>query len=324
MKLDRIFRKMIEVGRKADWRDEATFEAQLADRRREYETLAGTAKRFYDTERLWNPFGCSRICSGDPEMDVREMAVGINCTLESILYVERLRDRGRRIDAYLSHHGIPPAGTIYEDINNTHYHVLVEYGVPAETARRIVDVAIRGYHLRMAGEPFGFERYTDMALFNVHNPMDNLFALRASQLFARKKPGTVSEVIDLLLTFEEFAISARAGVPPKLAVGNLKAPAGHIYIDALGGICLNDEELPALLATGNVQTVIRLTYNSCIRICREAGVNLILMPHNAHDNLGINLMLDQVTAEEEIDIIPLDLFYRVARPPMTDFRWPKP
>jgi len=323
MKLDRIFRKMIEVGRRAGWRDDATFEAQLADRRREYETLVGTAKEFYDHERLWNPFGCSRISSGDPEIDVRGMAVGINCTLADIVYVEQQRERGRRIDAFLAHHGIPPAGTIYEDINNTHYNVLVDYGVPEETARRVVDEAIRGYHLRMAGEPFGFERYTDMALFNVHNPMDNLFALRATQLFARERPGTVAEVIDLLLTFEEFAISARAGVPPKIAAGSLDAAAGQVYVDALGGICLNDDELPALLATGNVQTVIRLTYNNCIRTCREAGVNLIFMPHNAHDNVGINLMLDQIVAEEEIDILPVDLFYRVPRPAMTDFNWPK-
>jgi hypothetical protein len=315
---------MIEVGRNADWRDDSTFEEQLADRRREYAALTGTAKEFFDRERRWNPFGCSRISAGDPQMDVRGMAVGINCTPAEILYVERLRDRGRRVDAFLAHHGIPPAGTIYEDINNTHYNVLTDYGVPEETARRVVGDAIRGYHLRMAGEPFGFERYTDMALFNVHNPMDNLFALRASQLFAQEKPKTVAEVVDLLLTFEEFAISARAGVPPKIAAGAPTAEAGHIYVDALGGICLNDDELSALLATGKVQTVIRLVYNNCIRICREAGVNLILMPHNAHDNLGINLMLDQILAEEEVDILPVNFFYRIARSPMTDFGWPKP
>jgi len=314
---------MIEVGRKADWRSEATFEAQLAVQRREYAMLTGTAKRFYDCERLWNPFGCSRISAGDPELEVRGMAVGINCTLADILYVEKQRDQGRRVDAFLAHHGIPPAGTIYEEINNTHYNVLVDYGVPEETARRVVDDAIHGYHLRMAGEPFGFERCTEMALYNVHNPMDNLFALRASQLFAREQPKTVAAVIDLLLSFEEFAISARAGVPPKIAAGAPDAEAGHIYVDALGGICLNDDELPALLATGKVQTVIRLTYNNCIRICREAGVNLIFMPHNAHDNLGINLMLDQVLAEGEIDILPVNLFYRVPRAPMTDFQWPK-
>lgn len=53
-------------------------------------------------------------------------------------------------------------------------------------------------------------------------------------------------------------------------------------------------------------------------------MNLVMLPHNAHDNVGINLMLDQILAEEPIDIIPVDGFYRVQRPPMTDFRWPKP
>jgi hypothetical protein len=323
MKLGHIFRTMIEVGRRADWRDEATFDAQLAARRREYDALTGVAKQFYDTERLWNPFGCSRVCAGDPELEVRGMAVGIDCTLPDLLYVERLRDRGRRIDAYLAHHGIPPAGTSYDDINNTHYQVLIDYGVPAETASRVVSDAIRGYYLRMAGEPFGFERYTDMALFSVHNPMDNLASLYAAQLFAREKPRTLAEVIEALLSFDEFAISARAGVPPRIAVGAPDAEAGHIYFDALGGICLNDGELAALLATGRVQTVLRLTYNNCIRICREAGVNLIFFPHDAHDNVGINLMLDQLVAEEELDIIPVGHFHRVPRPLLTDFRWPK-
>jgi hypothetical protein len=153
--------------------------------------------------------------------------------------------------------------------------------------------------------------------------MDNLFALHTTQLIAREKPHTLSEVIDLLLSMEEFAISARAGVPPKIAVGKPDADAGHIYVDALGGICLNDDELAALLGTGRVQTVLRLSYNNCIRVCREAGVNLIFFPHNCHDNVGINLMLDQLTVDEELDIIPVDGFYRVPRAAKTNFEWPK-
>lgn len=318
-----MFRRMIAVGRKADWRNEATIERQLAQRRAEYEALTGTARTFYDPQRLWNPFGCSRISSGRPDLDVRGMIVGINCTLAGILYAERLRDRGRRLDAFLAHHGIPPSGSLYADINNVHYDVLVDLGVPEETARRVVNNAIRNYRLRMGNEPTGFELHTDMALFSVHNPMDNLMALRTAQLLAREKPRTLSDVVDVLLTIEEFALSARAGVPPEIAVGSSDSPVGAIYIDTLGGICLNDDELSALLAAGRVHTVLRLTYGNCIRICREAGANLIFIPHNASDNLGINLILDQIIAEESIDIVQTDSFYRIPREPMTDFHWPK-
>ena len=324
MQLERLFRKMIEVGRQAEWRDAATLDAQLAQRRAEYAALTGYEQRYYDRERLVNPFGCSRICAGARDLDVRGLIVGINCSLAGLLYAERLRDRGRRIDAFLAHHGIPPAGDLYPDITNTHYHVLVDYGVPADTAREIVERTIRGYTLRMGNEPTGFERQTDLALFNVHNPIDNLFGLRTAQQIARERPGTVAEVIELLLTMEEFAIDARYNVLPEIAAGAPDAKAGHVYLDVLGGICLNDEELTALLATGKVNTVVRLAYNDCIRICRDAGVNLIFLPHNAHDNVGINLMLDQVVAVEPLDIVPTDGFYRVARPPLTDFRWPKP
>lgn len=322
MRLQTLFDKMIDVGKKADWRCESDFYAQLNDRRLEYHALSDLAQRYYDSERLANPFGCSRICAGHPDLDVRGMAVGINCSLSDLLYAERLRDQGTRIDAYLAHHGIPPAGTAYEDINNTHFYVLRDYGVPEEVAHRVVDDAIRGYGLRMVGEPFGFERYTDLALFNVHNPMDNLFALHATQLFASENPQTLNEVIEVLLSLEEFAISARAGVPPRIAVGSPSSPAGHIYVDALGGICLNDDELSALLATGRIQTVLRLNYNNCQRVCREAGVNLIFFPHNAHDNIGINLMMDQLLAVDTFDIIPVDGYYRVSRPVKTDFSWP--
>lgn len=323
MKLSRLFAKMMEVGRLADWRDAATLEAHLAQRRAEFAALGGYEKRYYDRERLTNPFGCSRICSGAPDLDVRGMMVGINCTLADILYAERLRDRGRRIDAFLAHHGMAPAGDLYADITSPHYNVLVDYGVPEERAREIVDRTIRDYTLRMGNEPTGFDRHTGMALFNVHNPMDNLCGLYVAQRIARERPATVAELIELLLTLEEFAIDARVNVLPEIAVGEPGAPLGHVYLDVLGGICLNDEELTALLGTGKVQTVVRLAYNNCIRVCREAGVNLILWPHHAHDNVGINLMLDQVLAEEAIDIVPTDGFYRVPRAPMTDFRWPR-
>jgi len=324
MQLERMFRKMIDVGWKAEWRDQATLEAQLVQRRAEYEALTGYEKKYYDLERLKNPFGCSRICSGAPDLDVRGMMVDINCTMSGILYAERLRERGRRIDTFFAHHGIPPSGDLYPDITGTHYQVLVDYGVPELEARRIVDRTIQDYTLRMGNEPAGFERHTDMALFNVHNPIDNLFGLRTARQIAREQPETIAELIELLLTMEEFVIDARYNVLPEIAVGTPGSKVGHVYLDVLGGICLNDAELTALLATGKVNTVVRLAYNNCIRVCREAGVNLVMLPHNAHDNVGINLMLDQVLAEEPIDIIPVDGFYRVQRPPMTDFRWPKP
>jgi len=323
MKLDRIFRKMIEVGRKADWRDAATLDKQLAERQAEYARLSGNARTYYDAERLWNPFGDSRVCSGDPQREIRGMVVGINCSLAGLLYAERLREQGRPIDAFLAHHGIPPAGTAYDDISNTHFFVLRDYGVPEDTARRIVSEAIRGYYLRMVGEPTAFELNTDLALFSVHNPMDNLTGLRLSQVFDQEKPRTAGDVIDCILSVEEFQIAAKVGIPPMLAAGSLDAPAGEIYVDVLGGICLNDAELTALLETKKVQTVVRLTYGNCIRICREHGVNCILFPHNAHDNLGINLILDQVVAEEPIEVYPTDGFYRVPRTPLEDFTWPQ-
>ena len=93
MQLERMFRKMIDVGWKAEWRDQATLEAQLVQRRAEYEALTGYEKKYYDLERLKNPFGCSRICSGAPDLDVRGMMVDINCTMSGILYAERLRER---------------------------------------------------------------------------------------------------------------------------------------------------------------------------------------------------------------------------------------
>jgi len=163
MTLGQMFRLMIEVGRRADWRDEATFEAQLAARRAEYEALGEAERRFFDTERLWNPFGCSRICSGEPDMEVRGMVVGINPSLAAVLYAERLRDGGLPVDALLTHHGMPPAGTIYDDINNTHYHVLRDFGVPEDTARSVVQEAINGYYRRMVGEPTALEQNTDLS-----------------------------------------------------------------------------------------------------------------------------------------------------------------
>lgn len=322
MLLKKMFDTMIEAGWKSDWRDRSTLEKQLAQRKAEYDALTGYEKRYYDRERLVNPFGCSRIAAGSPDLEIQGMMVGINCTLAGILYAERLRDKGRRIDAFLAHHGISPAGSLYADINNTHYDILREYGVPEPTARQVVDQAIRGYELRMSNEPTGLEQHTDLALFNVHNPMDNLAALYLIKLFARNKPRTLNDIIELMLTIEEFAIAARYNVTPEIAHGSPGDRAGHIYCDGLGGISLNDGELKALLSTGKVDTVIRLNYNNCLQVCREAGVNLIFKLHNAFDNLALNLMLDQVLATGNIDIVPVDGFYRIERAPMTDFNWP--
>jgi hypothetical protein len=60
VKLDKIYRLAVDLGSRKDPRGKAGVEQLMADARKEYEDLKGDDKRFFDKERLSNPFADTR------------------------------------------------------------------------------------------------------------------------------------------------------------------------------------------------------------------------------------------------------------------------
>ncbi|MFA6259648.1 MAG: hypothetical protein WCX29_03515, partial [Candidatus Peribacteraceae bacterium] len=104
MKLADLFHTAIEEGIKADPRGKERIQKELMRWKEREKKLEKKEKRFFDSERTWNPFGDSRIISGTGKEDIHTLMVGIDIETPEILLADRLRERGMKIDALMLHH----------------------------------------------------------------------------------------------------------------------------------------------------------------------------------------------------------------------------
>src|SRR5450756_2733976 len=104
MKLERIYRSAVELGITKDPRGKEGVRQALEDSRKEYEGLKGTRKRYFDKERLTNPFSDTRILHGKGDLEVKSVIAGIDVEAPEIILVDRLRQSGNKIDLCIAHH----------------------------------------------------------------------------------------------------------------------------------------------------------------------------------------------------------------------------
>ena len=71
MKLERFYKSAVEVGIANDLRGEEEIQRILDDEHEKFKDLKEDDKRFYDPDKLFNPFADSRILFGDWEASVK-------------------------------------------------------------------------------------------------------------------------------------------------------------------------------------------------------------------------------------------------------------
>ncbi len=75
--------------------------------------LDAKEKEYFDAERTWNPYSDSRIINGNGTEEFTHLMVGIDIETPELLLIDRLREKGQRIDGALIHH---PKGRALADL----------------------------------------------------------------------------------------------------------------------------------------------------------------------------------------------------------------
>src|SRR4051812_16276201 len=104
MKLKDFFAHAVDIGMEADVRGKKNLEKLLQKQKDRYKKLEGKEKELFDEERTWNPYMDSRIINGNGNEDIQVLMVGIDIETPEIILADRLREKGRKIDAVLIHH----------------------------------------------------------------------------------------------------------------------------------------------------------------------------------------------------------------------------
>ena len=298
MKLEKVYRTAVEVGMSKDPRGKEEVGRVLDDARREYDELKGDEKRFFDKERLTNPFADTRILFGDPDLEVRSIMAGIDVETPELILVDLLRDRGKKIDLCLSHHPEGRALASLADVMNVHADVWAGYGVPVNIGEALIGERIkevrRGLMPQNHQRPIDCARLLDVPFMCVHTPADNLVTDYLNRLFKRVKPRLVRDVVDALLKQEEYRDAARCGMGPIVLVGDAKNRAGKVLVDMTGGTGGPDSAIEKLAQAG-VGTIVGMHMGEKLR--KEAGkqhINVVIAGHMASDSIGVNLFLDEL------------------------------
>jgi putative NIF3 family GTP cyclohydrolase 1 type 2 len=316
MKLREIYEQAVRLGIEADVRGEAEIKRLLEQNQKEYQDLKEEDKPFYDQDRLFNPFGDTRVLHGDGEREIKTVLAGIDMEVGEVLLADRLREKGRGIDLIIAHHPEGKALAALHEVMHLQEDMLYSLGVPINVAEGVMASRIsevqRGIMPLNHNRAVNAAQILDLPLMCVHTPADNLVVRYLDQLFAEKQPFTVGEVVAALKTVPEYNEARKIKAGPEITVGSEKRRAGKIYVDMTGGTS-GSEAVYEKLAAAGVGTVIGMHMPEKHRTEAEKHhLNVIIAGHIASDSLGLNLFLDSLE-KQGLEIIPCSGLIRVHR-----------
>lgn len=318
MKLKDFYRLAVEIGIKNDLRPRGEIERFLRDEKEAFEKLEAGDKENYDQDRLFNPFGDSRILVGDPETDIRRILAGIDMDVSELLLAYLLnRDSSQKIDLVLAHHPSGRALAQLSQVMALQIDLLTAYGVTPSVAEQLMEKRIGEIERRLL--PINHNRAVDVArilnmpLACLHTPADNCVTKYLTDLFEEKAPDRLKDVLKILKSIPEYQHSSRNAVPPRILSGSENSRAGKIYVDMTGGT-EGSKEIYEKQAAAGVSTLVGMHYSEeALEKAKKANLNVVVAGHIASDSLGLNLLLDQLEKEsgEKLEVLSVSGFQRI-------------
>jgi putative NIF3 family GTP cyclohydrolase 1 type 2 len=147
----------------------------------------------------------------------------------------------------------------------------------------------------------------------LHTPADNMVTSYLQRLFDEKKPYLVADVMSILKDIPEYKDAGLHTVGPRIFLGAKNRKAGKIFVDMTGGT-EGSKEIFESLTTGGVSTIVAMHLSEDHRKEAEKNhLNVVIAGHISSDNLGLNLLLDEVTRGNAIEILECSGFKRFSR-----------
>lgn len=307
MKIGEIYRLAIEKGMGKDPRSKEAVEKLLEKENKKYEEMKDEEKKEYDQDRLFNPYGDTRLLFGDPEAEVSRVLAGVDMETGEVLLADRITGRGQKIDLIIAHHPEGKAMSALYQVMRLQEDVLAKFGVPINVAEGIM--ASRINEVKLGLMPLNHNRAVDAArlldipIMCVHTPADNLVNDYIQSMMDEKKPETLKDVVKLLKEIPEYAEAVNYNSGPAIVIGNKEKRAGRVMVDMTGGTS-GSEDAYAKLSAAGVGTLIVMHIGEKHRKEAEKNhVNVIIAGHMASDSLGLNLFLDEIV-RRGVEVIP--------------------
>jgi len=316
MNVKDIYEKAYTRGMEVDPRGIDEVRSELAKVKKDYNDLRDKDKKYFDSERLVNPYADTRLLYGEPTKEVKRAIVGIDMEVGEVLLADRLSEKGTPIDLIIAHHPEGRAMANLHAVMNMQAGIMEKYGVPINVAEdimapRISEVRRRimpANHMRAVDAA----RLLDIPFMCMHTPADNSVVTFLQGIFDEKKPVYVSDILDILSEIPEYVQAAREVMSPDVVCGTGKRKAGQVFVDMTGGTG-GSKKAFAKLSDAGVGTVVGMHISEEHRKEAEKHhINVIIAGHMASDNIGMNLLFDNILTPD-IEIVETAGFRRVVR-----------
>ena len=310
-----IYQLAIRMGITADLRGLTAVKEHLRQAKRQYRSLAKSAKADFDLEKLVNPYADSRILVDLGHGSIKKVLAGIDMEGPELLAAKQLGD----IDLVIAHHPEGRGLAGLSEVMDLQADVLAGYGVPINIAESVIKPRIS--EVSRGISPVNHDRAVDMAkllgldFICLHTPADNLGARYLVDLIKQraKKLNRVSDLLKLLATIPEYAQAAKQKTGPTLFAGQPDNHCGKIAVTEFTGGTSGSKDIYEKMANFGIGTVIGMHMSEEHR--REAEknhINVVIAGHMASDSLGMNLFLDELE-KQGIVVVPTSGLIRIKR-----------
>jgi len=317
MLLRKIYEMAINKGIENDPRGRDVVLKELDKRKAKFSGMKEDEKEFFDMETLTNPYADTRILHGTGDEEVKTVLVGIDIEMAEILLADRFSSKGKRIDLVISHHPEGRAYANFYEVMHMQADILNKFGVPINIAEDLLEGRIKEVERKLS--PVNHTRAVDVAklldvpFLCVHTPADNMVATHLQRLFDEKKPDTLDEILKILKEVPEYREAIKNNAGPKILIGDKNRRAGKVFVDMTGGT-EGSKDIFESLANSGVSTIVAMHLSEEHRKeAEKRHMNMVIAGHISSDNVGVNLMLDELEKVEQLEVLPCSGFRRFKR-----------
>lgn len=317
MKLGDIYEFVVKRGMEVDPRGRELAKQELERAKKIYDDLKPEDKESFDKETLTNPYADTRILNGAESTKVKAILAGIDMEVSEIILADRLREKGSKIDLVVTHHPEGKALAGFYDVMRMQADILNKMGVPINVAEGLLEERIKEVARKVM--PLNHSRAVDAAklldipLMSIHTPADNSVTTYLQKIIDSRKPNTVSDVMKILKSFPEYkeAIKQKAG--PSILIGKPSNRCGKTFVEMTGGTEGSQDIFKKLSAAGVGTLICMHLSEEHYKKAKEEQINIIIAGHIASDNIGLNLIFDELEKKDTFKIITCSGFVRVKR-----------
>ena len=317
MKFRKLYETVVAKGMEADPRGKKAVLKTLERKNKSYKGMNKQDKEFFDVESLHNPYADTRMLHGSGDEEIKTVMVGVDMEIGELILADRLIEKGQKVDLVIAHHPEGRAFANFYEVMHMQADILSRFGVPINIAEDLLEGRIKEVERRLM--PANHSRAVDAAelldipFMCMHTPTDNMVATYLQKLMDRKKPDTLDDILKILLDIPEYREAAHNNAGPKILIGSKERTAGKVFVDMTGGT-EGAKDIFESIANSGISTIVAMHLSDEHRKKAEKHhLNVVIAGHISSDNLGINLMLDELMKISSLKILPCSGFRRFSR-----------